>query len=325
MSRTTRTALVSAVLACTGLFPVSDSIAKSIASPPPSTAPSSQPVEPKALSDQVDKGLVWLASQQLPDGGWNQGEASANSGREGEHIEQSNVADTAMAALALFRAGSTPKDGPHAEHVRKAALFVSEQVQKSSDDGLFVTTVKGTRLQSKLGQYIDTFAAALFLSEVRNVMPDDASATRVAVALDKVMAKIQKNQKEDGRWVDANDGWASALCQAVAHKAVNQAAASGAPVDAMVLARAERFANDRAITERAAVGGAAGMGGARSGSEVSGPVTAAAPASSKMAGSAGVELYARASNLDALQASEKTNQKMAKEVEEQLEYASTQA
>jgi hypothetical protein len=236
--------------------------------------------EPKPLSDNVKKGLTWLVKQQNADGGWNQGEASAQNGRAGEQIDKSNVADTCIAAMALLRAGSTPSKGDHAESLRKALDFVCGHVEKSTQEGLLITDIKGTRVQSKLGSTVDTFAAALFLAECRNGMPDETSRKRVVAALDKVMDKIEKNQKEDGRWVDANDGWAGALCQSLGHKALNRAAQEGAPVSQPVLVKAEKFANSNFNVETR---------------------TVAAD------GSASVELYARASNLASFQDSANTN------------------
>ena len=194
----------------------------------PATSPATRPVVAKPLSEQVNKGLAWLAAHQQPDGGWSQGEASTAQYRDGEVGDKSNVADTCMAALTFLRAGSMPADGPYSKNIVNAAAFVCAQVEKASQDGLFITDIRGTRVQSKLGQYIDTFAAALLLAELKDRMPEPAARKRVNAALDKTLAKIQKNQKEDGRWADEHDGWASVLCQSVATKAVNVAAQNGA-------------------------------------------------------------------------------------------------
>ena len=236
--------------------------------------PTTRPVTAKPLSAQVNKGLAWLAKHQQPDGGWSQGESSLDQYREGEVGDKSNVADTCMATLSLLRSGSTPTSGTFASNITAAVGFVCGQVEKASLDGLFITDIRGTRVQTKLGQYVDTFAAALLLAEVKDQMPDAAARKRVAAALDKTMAKIQKNQKEDGRWADEHDGWASVLCQSVATKAVNVAAQRGASVDRMVVERAREFATKN----QAAMGGGGGLGGA-----------------------AGVELYARAASLGAFQ------------------------
>lgn len=264
---------------------------------PPATQPTTRP-QAKPLSKHVVKSLAWLASQQQPDGGWTQGEVSKENGREGEQIDRSNVADTCMAALAFLRSGSTAGEGPYRANVSRALGFVCGQVEKASLNGLLVTEIQGTRTQTKLGQYIDTFATALLLAEARNSMPNDASRARVAAALDKTLAKIQKNQKEDGHWADAHDGWASALCQSVATQAVNRAAQSGANVNPVVVDRAQKFAvsNYNAKTDRVEVGD-----------------------------SAGVELYSRGANLQAFQQSANTYQGRSKELAAREAAATTQA
>ncbi len=259
--------------------------ADSPAPTPQVVKPAAKPAEakrpdPKPLSDNVKKGLDWLAKTQAADGGWTQGEAVKTNGRSGEPFDRSDVADTCMAALALIRAGNTPSKGDYAPNIRKALEFVCGEVEKSSDNGLLITDIRVTRVQTKLGSTVDTFASALLLAECRNTMPDEASRKRVVAALDKVMDKIEKSQKEDGRVVDAHDGWAGALCQGLCHKALNVASQNGAKVSESALARAEKFNGGNFDASKSTVSGA---------------------------GSANVELYARASNLSAFQDSENTN------------------
>jgi hypothetical protein len=206
--------------------------------------PPAQPAtaDPKPLSDAVKKGLAYLAAQQLPSGGWAQGEESQQMRGNGEPSTVANVGDTCAAALALVRAGSTPKDGPYAQNVARAVAFVCAQVEKSLKDGLSVTDVKGTRLQGKLGGYVDTFLASLLLAEVKGKMADEQSEKMACATLDRVVAKMAKNQKNDGGW--ANAGWAPVLAQSIAAKGLNRAAQNGVKVDEQVLARVEKNARD---------------------------------------------------------------------------------
>jgi hypothetical protein len=259
--------------------------------------PQAKRPDPKPLSDNVKKGLDWLAKTQAADGGWTQGEAVKTNGRSGEPIDRSDVADTCMAALALIRAGNTPAKGDYASNIRKALEFVCGEVEKSSDNGLLITDIRVTRVQTKLGSTVDTFASALLLAECRNTMPDEASRKRVVAALDKVMDKIEKSQKEDGRIVDAHDGWAGALCQGLCHKALNVAAQNGAKVSEPALARAEKYNGSNFDSKSRSVAGA---------------------------GSANVELYARASNLGAFQDSENTNKVKGPEYQKRRDVAQKQ-
>ena len=252
------------------------------AATPVPTPPATQPSRPapKEIGEQTKKGLAWLAAAQREDGGWDQGETAKGQVRGGEP-EVSNVADTCMAALAFVRAGHTPKQGEYGPKVAKAIDFVCAQVERASQDGLSITDIRTTRLQSKLGPDIDTFASALLLAEVRGQMPQGPSGNRVIAALDKVMAKIEKNQKHDGRWVDANAGWAATLCNSVANKAVNRAAQSGAAVSEKTIVLAQTGAAADFDLEAGAVKGE---------------------------GSAGIELSARSANLQAFQDGDVVNQ-----------------
>ena len=200
-------------------------------------------VEPKPLSQQVKKGLDWLAEHQLPSGAWGQGEESQNMGGGGQLKDTPSVADTSVAALALVRSGSTPGKGPYQSQLLKAVQFVCGQIEESDDDSLYITDTRGTRVQSKLGPYIDTFMANLFLSEVQNSMPKGKDKKRVKAALKKVLAKIEKNQRADGTW--GGDGWAPTLSQNIAVKGLNRAKQGGFAVGEEVLQRSEKYSREQ--------------------------------------------------------------------------------
>lgn len=189
-----------------------------------------------------------------------------------------NVADTCIAALALMRSGSTPRSGPYARNIAEAVGFVCSEIEKAPPQGLAITRTQGTRVQMKLGQYIDTFLAALLLAEVKGQMPNPRAEARVNVALQRTTDKIETNQRNDGTWDD--QGWAPVIGQNFATKALNRAAQQGHRVSGKVLTKAE----DRARFQFNAKSGA--FGGA---------------------GSAGVELYSASANLGAMQQSDATN------------------
>ncbi|MCH8241831.1 MAG: hypothetical protein IH897_04365 [Planctomycetes bacterium] len=192
----------------------------------------------------MKSGLDWLVQTQDKSGGWGQGEESQGMGHSMDQIKDvPNVADTSSATLAMLRAGSTPRNGAYSESIRRAIYFVCGEIENSDYESLYVTNVRGTRLQAKLGTYIDTFLAAALLAEVRDTMPDEADRERVVSALDKVMNKMENNQRQDGSW--GNQGWAPALAESLASKAINRAFQAGADVDEVVRVRAERYARDR--------------------------------------------------------------------------------
>ena len=240
-------------------------------------------VEPKPLSENVKRGLAFLVATQNDDGGFGQGEESKQMGTSLARLkDKSNVADTCMATLALIRAGSTPSKGPHAKQINKALAFICAEVEKSDEKSLFITAIRGTRVQTKLGAYIDTFLAAMVLAEAKDQMPDAKGKKLILAALDKTMDKIEKNQRKDGTW--DNRGWAPALQQAMASKAINRFAQVNG--DSSVVSE-----NVRAKAE----------GYARSGFDVTNGTF-------RTGGSAGVKLYAGAANLGAMQDSDNTNE-----------------
>ena len=236
-------------------------------------------VKPKPLSEHVQRGLAWLVEAQRKNGGWSQGEESEHMGHYLDKLRDvPSVADTCIAAVALIRAGSTPRSGPHAKNVLAAVNFACGEIGKSDEKSLFVTDVRGTRVQTKLGNYIDTFLASLLLAEVKGQMPDARAEKRLAAAFHKVMDKIERNQRSDGTWDDR--GWAPVLQQSLASKAINRAAQAGVSASPQVLQRAERYARDQFDQKSGKFKGA---------------------------GSAGVALYSSAAHLGAMRDSDNTN------------------
>ena len=195
-------------------------------------------VKPKALSNNVLKGIKWLLDHQDPEGSWSQGEESRHMGTSKNNLkDKPNVADTCAAALALIRSGSTPSKGEYARNITKAVTYVCDQIKKSDDKSLFITDIKGTRLQMKLGTYIDTFMASMLLAEVTGKMPDTESEKMAAEAFEKVMDKIERNQKADGSF--GGTGWANSLSQSMAAKGFNRGVQAGASSNETVRARFE--------------------------------------------------------------------------------------
>lgn len=199
---------------------------------------------PKPLGDPVKKGLAWLASHQNSDGGWGQGGGwrinTQNDGQGNGRVEGANVPDpsdignTAIVLQAFLRAGAKLDSGEHAELAKKAAAFILKQVEAADNDSLYVTEVRDTQLQSKIGTYVDTFLAAQILSDLKGRFPDAADEERRAKLLDKVVAKIQKHQQANGGFAN-NRGWASTLSQGMCSGALNSAWAAGAKVDLAAL------------------------------------------------------------------------------------------
>jgi hypothetical protein len=200
---------------------------------------------PKPLGDAVKKGLVYLISRQHPGGGWSQGggwRSTDGGGRvEGPDVEDPpDVANTCTATLALLRSGSTPRDGEYAAPVRRALDFIVGSVERADADSPYVTDLRGTQVQTKIGPYVDTFTSALVLAEARGHMPDEAGEARLSAALHKVIAKMERHQQADGTW--SMGGWAPVVGQGLAAAGLNRAKQRGVNVSDEVLERSAKYA-----------------------------------------------------------------------------------
>jgi len=219
---------------------------KEVSNPPakpdaPAAKPeAATPVKPKPISENVKKGLAYLLSQQHADGGWGQGGGWRTGGDAGGRVEGANVADpsdlgnTCIAVLALMRAGHTPKEGEHAKKIAKGVDFILTRVEKADKDSLYLTDVRNTQLQSKIGPYVDTFLAQLVMAELKGKMPDEKADKRLVAAFDKTLGKIAKHQQADGNF-KKNEAWASTLSMALCSKGFNRAAQMGFNVPQQVL------------------------------------------------------------------------------------------
>jgi len=224
-----------------------DSSAAGAAKPPADAAKSSEAgsapdVKPKPISPGVQKGLDYLIEMQDASGGWGQGGGWRQSGTGGGRVEGNDAKDrpdlgnTCIATLALIRAGNSPQEGPYAKNVARAVAFICDRVEGADKDSLYVTDVRDTQLQVKIGPYVDTFLAGLVLSELKGKMPADGSDKRLLAALDKTVSKIEKNQKSDGTFA-GNNGWASVLSLGLCSKFINRAAQNDVAVSKEVLNR----------------------------------------------------------------------------------------
>jgi hypothetical protein len=222
-------------------------------------------VEPKPLCDSVKKGLDYLVKQQKANGGWGQGGGwrVSNNGRVEGAEDPPDVGNTCLAVLALVRAGNTPKDGPYANNVAKGVDFICANIEKSDGKSLYVTDIKGTQLQSKIGEYVDTFLSSLVLAELKGRMQDESNEKRMVAALTKTINKMETNQKSDGTFA-GNTGWASILSQSLANKGFARASQNGIDLNSSTIAnvQAQVAANYDPKSMTFAGGAGGGVGGA---------------------------------------------------------------
>jgi hypothetical protein len=258
----------------------------------------------------VGKGAKWLASVQGADGGWGQDGGEPSNARQGVSLETNgnDVANTALAALALLRAGDQ-----YRSNVERAVDFVLKRVEASPPDGLSITDAKQTQVQRKLGPYIDTFVASMLLAQVDGTFANAGNA-RIRSGLEKCVAKIQRNQTGDGSW-NTGGGWAPLLGTSLASRSLYAAGQKGIAVDQEVLARADAYTvknqRDRDSLARGSGAGAGGGGGMGSGD---GRGIGGVAESVSVSSAAGVALYQDAQALEQLSRTPESRAKNAREI-----------
>jgi hypothetical protein len=256
-----------------------------------------------ALSSAIDKGARWLVSVQGADGGWGQDGGEVSAARQGERLESSgnDVANTAVAALALLQAGKQ-----YEPQVERALAFVLQRIEASPVDGLAITDRQGTQIQRKLGPYIDTFLSSMLMSQIDGRASTPALNARVRKALQKTVAKIEKHQQSDGSWNLAG-GWAPVLGTSMASRSLFAAQGRGVAVDAAVMKRAETYTVSAMAAPPpppaarvTAEGRSAGIAGGSVGGVAGGVPGGMASAAPVPAEAAGVGLYQSAQALEQL-------------------------
>lgn len=258
----------------------------------------------------VEKGAKWLASVQGADGGWGQDGGEPSNVRQAVPLESNgnDVANTALAALALLRAGDQ-----YRPNVERAVDFIMRRVESSPTDGLSITEARQTQVQRKLGPYIDTFVASMLLAQVDGTFAK-ASNARIRSGLEKCIAKIERNQTKDGSW-NAGGGWAPLLGTSLASRSLYAAGQKGIAVDQGVLARADAYTvknqKDRDSMARGRSVGAGSGGGMGSGD---GRGIGVVTESVSVTSAAGVALYQDAQALEQLSRTPESREKNAREI-----------
>ena len=113
------------------------------------------------LTLSVRDGLAWLKDAQLPSGGYGAGSHNAQHVRDPLAVK-ADPATTAMVATAFLRSGNTLKKGNYAKNLKGAINFLLETVENSPSTSPYITDVRNTQIQTKLGQNIDAVLTAQF-------------------------------------------------------------------------------------------------------------------------------------------------------------------
>lgn len=186
----------------------------------------------------VNDGLAWLANAQLFNGGYGAGSHSRQ-GVMNPHAVNADPATTSMVAMAILRSGSTLKKGAYKVQLQKALEYLLTQVESVSKDDAFITSEKGTQIQSKLGQNIDAVLTAQFFSNILKENLDKQTKKRIEKCLDVCVDKIQRATGTDGRVSGA--GWAGVLQSGLATSALEAAQSVGATLDEVVVTSQKNY------------------------------------------------------------------------------------
>ncbi len=193
------------------------------------------------LSMSVRDGLSWLSDAQLPNGGYGAGSHNAQKVRD-PHTVLADPATTAMVAQAFLRSGTTLRKGQYASNLKKAINYLLETVENTANKDGYITDVRGTQIQTKLGQNIDAVLTAQLLSNLLDRNLKGVDKKRVIRALDICIAKIEAATDASGRQKGA--GWAGVLQSGLATSALEAAQAVGADVDEEVINRSKEYQKD---------------------------------------------------------------------------------
>ncbi|MEO8516747.1 MAG: prenyltransferase/squalene oxidase repeat-containing protein [Flavobacterium sp.] len=167
----------------------------------------------------IEDGQKWLLKAQNKDGGWGAGSHN-NQGEMNPHAVSSDPATTAMAAMALYRCGYSIEKGAYKENLTEALNFLLNEVEKNKDHE-FITQIRGTQIQTKLGQNIDAVLTLQFLNQVVPTLTDKQMTQRVEKAIQICVDKIEKSYDSNGKVSGA--GWAGVLQSSFANSGLEQA------------------------------------------------------------------------------------------------------
>ncbi|HSD13782.1 MAG TPA: hypothetical protein VLB74_03965 [Flavobacterium sp.] len=170
-------------------------------------------------SSTIDRGEKWLTDAQNKDGGWGAGSHS-NQGEMNPHAVSSDPATTAMASMALYRIGYSIEKGKYKQQLKDALEFLLSEVEKNKNNE-YITQVRGTQIQTKLGQNIDAALTLQFLNQVVPTLTDGHLKKRVENAIQICVDKVEKSYDASGKVSGA--GWAGVLQSSFANAGLEQA------------------------------------------------------------------------------------------------------
>ncbi|NKI33048.1 hypothetical protein [Croceivirga thetidis] len=189
----------------------------------------------------VRDGLDWLSKAQLPNGGYGAGSHTAQHIKD-PHAVNDDPATSAMVGMAMLRNGTTIQGQTNSKNLRALVDYLLETIENVNPDSPYITEIRNTQIQTKLGENIDAVLAAQFLSNLIERDFNELDKKRLEKCLDICISKIQQGTNADGTQKGA--GWAGVLQSGMANSALESAQAVGAKIDKDVLSRSREYQKD---------------------------------------------------------------------------------
>ncbi len=190
------------------------------------------------LSLAVRDGLSWLSKAQLPNGGFGAGSHSAQNIMD-PHAVKADPATTSMVVMSLLRSNITLNNQAHGASIKKAINYLLETIENTSKNDPYITKVRGTQIQSKLGDNIDAVLSAQLLSNLISRDLKGLNKKRIERCLDICVSKIQQGTDDQGRQKGA--GWAGVLQSGLANSALESAEVVGVKIDKELLEKSKNY------------------------------------------------------------------------------------
>jgi hypothetical protein len=186
----------------------------------------------------IQRGEAWLIAAQNKDGGWGAGLRSSQKVRN-PHAVASDPATTAMAAMALYRCGYHINNGAYKEQLLQALNYLLQQVNTSGND-IYITKVRGTQIQGKLGEHIDAVLTLQFLNQIIHTIEQPSLKDKVHQAIQVCVNKLEQSMDDAGKITGS--GWAGVLQSSFANASLETAAkVSGVKVDTRKIQLAREY------------------------------------------------------------------------------------
>jgi hypothetical protein len=173
----------------------------------------------KKFIETISKGELWLIEAQNSDGGWGAGSQS-NQREMNPHAVSSDPATTAMSAMALYRCGYSMEKGEHQEILQKSVFFLLNEIDKNQNSP-YITAIRGTQIQGKLGQHIDAILTLQFFNQLLPTIKEEKLKTRVKNGIQVCVDKIEKSMGDSGKV--GGSGWAGVLQSSFANSSLEMA------------------------------------------------------------------------------------------------------